>query len=71
MGSWQLYRQTSTAVYRTVYSRQSSYTDRDKLSHLMRTGGAYAPIKKKLILVISEKFSAFNLAVNLLIFKER
>ena len=40
VGSWQLYRQTANAVY----SRQSSYTDREK-SHLMTTGGAYASIK--------------------------
>ena len=41
VGSWQLYRQTANAVY----SRQSSYTDREKSSHLMTTGGAYASIK--------------------------
>ena len=35
VGSWQLYRQTATAVY----SRQSSYTNRGKASQCMATGG--------------------------------
>ena len=35
VGFWQLYRQTSAAVY----SRQSSYTDREKSSQLMTRGG--------------------------------
>ena len=43
VGSWQLYRQTATAVY----SRQSSYTDREKASQLMTTGGAYMLLQYK------------------------
>ena len=57
MGYLQLYRQTDTVLQytpdraviqtdrycTTVYSRRSSYTDREK--SLMTTGGAYAPIR--------------------------
>ena len=50
MGSWQLYWQTATAVYIcTLYSRQSSYTDREKSSQLITTGGTFASIRKYLL----------------------
>ena len=44
VSSWQLYRQTATAVY----SRQSSYTERETSSHLMKTGGAHASLVIKI-----------------------